>query len=109
MALQYGVIVRIDGDEIVKLWGVESDAINGYSINRFEVLPYLRPMSSMTDDERDEYKSLQGDEWFNGYKPEGYETIDSFEYLLENHFDFMGLIPTGAAIEVTDEINPYKG
>ena len=28
MALQYGVIVRIDGDEIVKLWRVESDAIN---------------------------------------------------------------------------------
>ena len=72
-----------------------------------DIKPYLRPMSSMTDDERDEYKSLQGDEWFNGYQPEGYETIDSFEWLLEHHFDFMGLIPIGSAIEVTEENNPY--
>ena len=33
---------------------------------------------------------------------------DSIAFLLENHFDFLGLIPLGLAIEVTEENNPYE-
>lgn len=70
-----------------------------YFNDREEVIkPYLRPMSSMTEEEKEEYQKLR---WT---KLEHYTVI----WLLENHFDFMGLIPLGLAIEVTEENNPYK-
>lgn len=62
------------------------------------VKPYLRSMSSMTEEERKEFE-----QWL----PDGYN-VNTFDWLLENHFDFMGLIPKNLAIEVTKENNPYK-
>ena len=67
--------------------------------------PYLRPMSSMTEEEMEEYALLSND---GGWGiTEGLMT-DCIDLLLANHFDFMGLIPMGAAIEVTENNNPYK-
>lgn len=65
--------------------------------------PFLRPMSSMTEDERKEYVSLLemcqcGDVY-------EYEVVD---WLNEHHFDYRGLIEKGLAIEVTEENNPYE-
>ena len=65
------------------------------------VKPYLRPMSSMTEEERDEFRSLDGimsyspqhDHWaLCAWSPEGYD------WLNENHFDYRGLIPMGLAL-----------
>lgn len=66
-----------------------------------EVRPYLRPMSSMTDEERKYYNQLSllvadGD-------GNVYEEID---WLNANHFDYRGLIPMGLALEVPDDM--YK-
>ena len=66
-------------------------------------LPYLRPMESMTEDERKEYVSLLemcqcGDVY-------EYEVVD---WLNAHHFDYRGLIEKGLAIEVTEENNPYE-
>ena len=63
-----------------------------------EIKPYLRQMSSMTEEEKEEYKKLR---WT---KLEHYTVF----WLLENHFDFMGLIPKNLAIEVTEDNNPYE-
>ena len=77
-------------------------AISGATINllnhieKYGVKPYLRPMSSMTDKERAYYFAINE------------EIIISINWLLENHFDFMGLIPKGLAIEVTKDDNPYE-
>ena len=60
--------------------------------------PYLRPMSSMTNVEREEYCLVLCDEL----------SINQFDWLIAHHFDYRGLIPKGLAIEVTDENNPYK-
>jgi len=63
------------------------------------IKPYLRPMSSMTEEEEEEYESLVA--WH-----ESYEIVD---WLNAHHFDYRGLIPLGLAIDVTTlEDNPYN-
>lgn len=68
-----------------------------------EIKPYLRPMSSMTGEEKEEYHKLC-DSYYGIY----FDSIDSIDWLNKNHFDYRGLIPKGLAIEVTKENNPYK-
>lgn len=53
------------------------------------LIPYLRPLSSMTEEELDEY------EFMKGWKKE-YELID---WLILHHFDFRGLIENDLAIK----------
>ena len=97
-----------------------------------EIKPYLRPMSSMTEEEAkelsilcditdvlsikitDEYIDFEVDDgfssietkiiWFNDI----ISSIEIFDWLNKNHFDYRGLIPMGLAIAVTEENNPYK-
>ena len=97
-----------------------------------EIKPYLRPMSSMTEEEAkelsilcditdilsikitDEYIDFEVDDgfssietkiiWFNDI----ISSIEIFDWLNENHFDYRNLIQIGSAIAVTKENNPYK-
>ena len=71
----------------------------GYRAHIKNIRPYLRPMSSMTEEEKEEYEATCGD-W--------YETLETYDWLNEHHFDYRGLIEKGLAIEVTEENNPYK-
>ena len=77
-----------------------------------DIKPYLRPMSSMTKEEEQEYRSLcamQFDELTDANTTIYYfDTIESFDWLNAHHFDYRRLIPRGRAIEVTEENNPYK-
>ena len=87
-----------------------------------EAKPYLRPMSSMTLEEKEEMHNLLSPEGTAIYDYDGismpmnhYGEFVSYKfmnnvihYLIEKHFDFMSLIPKGLAIEVTEENNPYK-
>lgn len=70
-----------------------------------EPKPYLRPMSSMTDEERAERVELL-------WKLEGHINEDvTYKYqdwLNAHHLDYRGLIGKGLAIEVTKDNNPYK-
>ena len=67
-----------------------------------EVKPYLRPMSSMTEEERKEYKHFVA---FSG-SPDG--AANFIGWLNAHYFDYRGLIEKGLAIAVTEENNPYK-
>ena len=59
-----------------------------------EIKPYLRPLSSMTPDERFEYDEL------NHFYTKGLTfNVDGIDWLLAHHFDFRGLIPMGLALE----------
>ena len=58
--------------------------------------PYLRPMSSMTEEEREKYES---------YIEKGY-FIDCFDWLNAHHFDYRGLIEKGLALEAP--VDMYK-
>lgn len=84
--------------------------------------PYLRPMSSMTEEEKKEYIEYAGyeiEESVNGRHYEYYlkdfcgtpnnpsVNADSVDWLNEKMFDFRGLIKKGLAIKVTPENNPY--
>lgn len=76
-----------------------------------DIKPYLRPMSSMTEGEKKEYQSLceihfdnDGDANFMVYY---FDTIESFDWLNKNMFDYRGLIPKDIALS-TEEFNPYK-
>jgi hypothetical protein len=60
-----------------------------------EVKPYLFPMSSMTEEQEQEYINT-----CNGYCTY-YWTDETFDYLNKNHFDYRGLIPKGLAIDAT--------
>lgn len=97
-----------------------------------EIKPYLRPMSSMTEEEAKELSILCDitdvlsikitDEYIDFEVDDGFSSIETkiiwyndivsskeiFDWLNKNHFDYRGLIPMGLAIAVTKENNPYK-
>lgn len=68
-------------------------------IDNYHARPYLRSMDSMTEEEKKEYETTCHD-W--------YETLETYDWLNANHFDYRGLIEKGLAIAVTEENNPYK-
>lgn len=73
-----------------------------------DIKPYLRPMSSMTEEESKEYTNIDN----RSYScPTDYAHIpssDRIDWLNSHHFDYRVLIKKGLAIEVTEENNPYK-
>ena len=105
----YGII----GDNVITLKSNEDECLMYY-----QVKPYLRAMSSMTDDEKREIYNwlVENDvDWFDFSKLRLDEILISFDsswllvdWLNKNHFDYRGLIPKNLAIEVTEENNPYK-
>ena len=71
------------------------------SIYSNEYKPYLFPLSSMTDEQEEEYNDLNCYEL--GCFPHTEEALD---YLIKNHFDYRGLIEKGLAIDATN-LNIY--
>ena len=80
--------------------------IDAFRYDRIEIRPYLRPMGSMTNEERKEYKSFiftQYHEWDGHSTYTDYVEIDDVEryvtWLNKKGFDYRGLIPMGLALE----------
>ena len=74
------------------------------------IKPYLLPLSSMTEKQKREYYFLKHEVPVCHYEYgdvvedfELYDSPESFEYLIENHFDYRGLIPKGIAEDATDK------
>ena len=98
-------LIGIDDRFIYTLWRGEKDKHSieePLSITNYK--PFLRPMSSMTEEERKIHNGHRLSKW-STYSEHMSETID---WLNKNHFDYRGLIPMGLAIEVTEKNNPYK-
>lgn len=91
-----------------------------------DFMPYLRSLSSMTEEEWEEWDNKfslpfgagKNATSFNVYDyvvaDFGYsadisisEVAEMLDWLNSRHFDYRGLIPKGLAIEVTPENNPY--
>lgn len=70
------------------------------------VRPYLRPLSSMTKEEKCEFDEFTFEviSFFGQVK----EAAQLMIWLRKHHFDYLGLIDLGMAIEVTEENNPYE-
>ena len=115
MALPYKVKVCLYEKEICILLGIDGcDVYLDVDSDPFRIesiKPYLRPMSSMTEEEEKEFndqmykaKPYSDGKSYNFYEVIGLDAI----YLNAHHFDYLGLIPKGLALEVTEENNPYK-
>lgn len=72
---------------------------------------YLRPMSSMTEEEKKEFLDAVTWETNGKFYIDECEDIsfyqEKYDWLNEHHFDYRGLITKGLAIS-TEEFNPYK-
>ena len=108
--LRYGVICEIDLkpyklkgiNKHKKLWWFEFDGFRCLD----GVKPYLRPMSSMTEEEEIEYDAIFAKPWYNSFYIDN--SLNGIDWLNTHHFDYRGLIEKGLAVEVTEENNPYK-
>ena len=76
--------------------------------NVLKIKPYLLPLSSMTEEQKCEYNRWKHEIPVCRYaygdvieEIELYDSPNSFEYLIENHFDAYGLIPLGLANDAT--------
>ena len=67
----------------------------------FDFKPYLFPLSSMTDKQKDEYQYIT-ERWMND---PAYSISDSIDWLNKNNFDYRGLIEKGLAIPI---LNPFS-
>ena len=72
------------------------------------VKPYLRPMSSMTEEEEKEYTNIDNRSYRCPKDLAHFPASERINWLNTHHFDYHGLIPLSLAIEVTKENNPYK-
>ena len=61
------------------------------------VQPYLRPMSSMTEEESDEFEKITNALLEHGDSEEIWDTV--IDWLNEHHFDHRHLIEKGLALE----------
>lgn len=74
-----------------------------------EVKPYLRPMSSMTEEEINEFILISDTVlWLGDKRPTCILSLEQMDWLDAHHFDYHGLIEKGLAIKVTESNNPYK-
>jgi hypothetical protein len=102
----------------LELIDVGYNVFNTYSVYPESVIPYLRPMSSMTEEEFQELHSICPHSTFNKTNVPGWiigidgseygriSRIDEISKLLDwlnsHHFDYRGLIEKGLALEVTE-------
>ena len=73
-----------------------------------DIKPYLRTMSSMTEEEYNEYRNIDNRSYTCPIDYAHIPASDRIDWLLKNHFDYRELIPKGLAIEVTEENNLYN-
>ena len=90
------IIYGIVGDNIVSL---KSDKNEYYMY--YQIKPYLRPMSSMTEEEVNEYNELCGcNAPYPGIVEN--EVAKFMDWLNAHHFDYRGLIGKGLALEAPE-------
>lgn len=104
--LPYNVICQVEFKEsgkynskVMLLSGIFTDeayfTTKGGSIYSNKYKPYLRPMSSMTEEEKLMYEGLMIGTDNNSYM------LDVIDWLNAHHFDYRGLIEKGIAIDAT--------
>ena len=111
--LPYNVICQVEFKEngkynskVMLLSGIFTDeayfTTKGGSIYSNEYKPYLFPLSSMTEEQKQEYQHIT-ERWMYD---SSYSISDSIDWLNVHHFDYRGLIEKGLAIDAT-RLNIY--
>lgn len=83
----------------------EEEVADGVAILDF--IPYLFPLSSMTEEEWEEYQKIRMIDWVHGDINGTFINASLIvDWLNRNHFDYRGLIEKGLAIDATN-LNIY--
>ena len=93
-----GRVAQIDDDMVIGFINETDDEYSYTYVGINETKPYLFLMSSMTEDQKEEYRELCD---LNGW---GFDALDAtklIDWLNKNHFDYRGLIEKGLAIDAT--------
>jgi hypothetical protein len=118
--LPYGVKVRTNrGPEIIEglapfCHNQVKIALNlNWSLSISDYTPYLRPMSSMTEEEQKELEKII--DGILGYKARNYfhseddykwnTLYEAIDWLNAHHFDYRGLIEKGLALEAPENMH----
>ena len=111
--LPYGVKVLYD-NKVFSIDYVSSiheeiklDTRDNYTINVSDVKPYLFPLSSMTEEQKKEYRKVceLDTEILSKHPMDGTPfpaLYNSQDWLNKNHFDFRGLIEKSLALDATN-------
>lgn len=106
-----GVLLRTAfDDEEIEVIGYDGHFIDFFRKGDYDqasidlVRLYLRPMSSMTEEEEGMYNLLQGishleEQHWTAKDGKIYRYADAIDWLNEHHFDYRGLIDKGLALE----------
>lgn len=106
--LPYGVKVEvcIKDKNIKSVDCVKYDTVGTYirlmDDEKFSIKPYLRPLSSMTEEERKEYELLANHCIVTSIGFIHLEAASLIDWLDMNKFDYRGLIPKGLALEAPE-------
>lgn len=109
--LLYGVKIYVKGHDATQVIegilhlnpNVSFRTEDCYSVYLTDIKPYLRPMSSMTEEERKEYQDIE-EACKASFYPSYCHTMT--DWLTAHYFDYRGLIPMGLALEAPE--NMYK-
>ena len=112
--LPYGVMVEItsDGGMVEASYNMRLDAglLADLLHSEDDFKPYLRPMSSMTEEERKEWYKESHVDYDCEFQPTPTLALEhchlSTDWLFEHHFDYRELIPMGLALEAKEDM--YK-
>ena len=122
--LPYGIKCNIGEEASYTLCRIEVDDMNGHLLDFIETkngldvqvylsecMPYLFPLSSMTEEQKKEYHSiiyrsieLHYNEYCDVIDIDFFDVLQ--EFYLKNHFDYRGLIEKGLAIDCSN-LNIY--
>jgi hypothetical protein len=111
--LPYGVIIEHEGNlsildaifmcDSISVSSTSMDKKLSYNLALDEFKPYLFPLSSMTEEQKEEYCQLQQKIIYNSYGPVNVDIINYINWCYKNHIDINGLIPMDLAIDATDK------
>ena len=115
--LPYGIIIHLvepNEDEELYCLNIPQEGLYTRSLEHNNVTtlspiedikPYLRPMSSMTEEEKKDWRG----KILMSPKIVFSDKMDAlYDFCNAHHLDYRGLIEKGLAIAVTEENNPYK-
>ena len=103
--LPYGIMITMGGRPPMRLEYIHNDwdfgdaycMCSGFEYEIEECKPYLRPMSSMTDEEKIDYQAF--------FNYDGVEYPEEYiDYLNSHHIDYRGWIEKGLAIEAPNDM-----
>lgn len=101
-----GIVKMIDADGVVGIEVMYDTGSAWTYVQIDDVEPYLFPMPSMTEEQDKEFALLQTSPGQEGFLY-AWNCATMMKWLIENNFDYNGLIPRGLAKDATGK-NIYK-